>query len=85
LCEAGLKSVSVHGDVMIDGGPDSPFYNWIAESLRSVMPLVEAAGIATAAEIDIDTLPARLREEAVACNGSTPGAVMIGAHGRVAL
>lgn len=82
LREAGLKSVSVHGDVFMDGGPDSPFYSWVTESVRSVMPLIESTGLASAAEIDIDTLAGRLREETIACGGSTLGVIMIGSHAR---
>jgi ubiquinone/menaquinone biosynthesis C-methylase UbiE len=83
LQSAGLKSVAAHGDVMIDGGPDCPHYSWIAESTRSIMHLVESSGMATAEEIDIDTLAARLRQETLDCNGSTAGVLMVGAHGRV--
>ncbi len=34
--------------------------------LRSLLPLIERAGIATAAEIDIDTLAVRMHADAVA-------------------
>jgi hypothetical protein len=40
-------------------------YVVMAGTVRSLMPVMERAKIATAAEIDIDTLADRLREEAI--------------------
>jgi hypothetical protein len=47
------------------GGPDSPIYDYVAGTLRSLLPLAERIGIATAAEVDIDTLAERLRRETI--------------------
>ena len=41
-------------------------YGYVADVLRSLLPLIERTGIATAAQIDIDTLALRLREDAIA-------------------
>lgn len=41
-------------------------YQFVANSFRSILPLMEAYGIVTAEEVDIDTLPQRLRSEVVA-------------------
>ncbi len=49
------------------GGPASwAGYQFIANSFRSLIPLLEAYGIATAEEVDLDTLAERLRAEVVA-------------------
>ena len=49
------------------GGPeDWPGYEYLTNSFRSILPLIEAYGIATAEELDIETLPERLRAEVVA-------------------
>jgi hypothetical protein len=40
-------------------------YVVMAGAVKSLMPVMERAKIATAAEIDIDTLADRLREEAI--------------------
>jgi hypothetical protein len=48
----------------VEGGPDSPVYDYVADALRSLVPMAERLGVATAAEIDIDTVAERLREEA---------------------
>jgi len=53
----------------VEGGPESPVYDYMADTVRSLLPAIERAGIATAAEIDVDTLAERLRREAVA-NGA---------------
>lgn len=47
------------------GGPDTPAYGYIAETMRSLLPVAERLGVVTAAEADVDTLAARLREETV--------------------
>ncbi|RWK56898.1 hypothetical protein [Mesorhizobium sp.] len=46
-------------------GPDSPIYDYVAETLRSLLPMAEVVGAATAAEMRVDTLAERLRGEAV--------------------
>jgi SAM-dependent methyltransferase len=42
------------------GGPDSAAVTFIAESARSLLPVMERGGIATAEEVDIDTLRTRM-------------------------
>ena len=51
----------------------------MAQTVRSLLPLIEQTGVATAAEVGIDTLAARMREQAVAvecgrcaCPSSSP-------------
>jgi hypothetical protein len=52
----------------IEGGPDAAIYDYYADVLRSVLPVLEGAGVATAAEVEIDGMAERLRKEAVAQN-----------------
>ena len=48
------------------GGPEAwGGYQFVANSFRSILPLMEAYGIVTAEEVDIETLPQRLRGEVV--------------------
>jgi hypothetical protein len=68
---AGFRSVECRVEYPLDGGANSPYYEWIAESLRSILPRAEALGVLRAADVEIDTLAERLRKEAVA-NGSCP-------------
>jgi ubiquinone/menaquinone biosynthesis C-methylase UbiE len=80
--EAGLDTPKCLAECPIEGGPDSVFYEWVAETIRSVLPRMEALGLATAAEIDVDTLAARLRDEALSLRGCIVGATMIGVFAR---
>jgi len=57
-------------------------YEWIAETVRSLLPRLEALGMTTAAEVDIDTLAQRLRQEAIEKRGVMMGPLMIGAFAR---
>lgn len=74
MTEAGLQQPTCRMECLVDGGPDSPFYEWFAETVRSVVPKLEALGIATAAELDLDTLTERLREQALSLRSCVPAA-----------
>jgi ubiquinone/menaquinone biosynthesis C-methylase UbiE len=54
------------GTTRIESGPDSIVYQFAAQTLFSLLPAMERFGIATAAEVGIDTLAERLRAEAIA-------------------
>ena len=64
--DAGLPAPQLRLEGRLGGGPDTGVYNTLAEVLRTLIPLIERARLATAAEIDIDTLEDRMRTEAVA-------------------
>lgn len=74
--DAGLPAPRMESNAPM-GGPDWGGYEYFVETLRSLMPLVEKFGIATAEEVGIDTLAERLCEEAVASGGvfKTPDVV----------
>lgn len=46
-------------------GPTFPAYEHLVQALRSLLPMIEKHRIASAAEIDIETLAKRLREDAI--------------------
>jgi hypothetical protein len=56
-------------DTLVGGGPDFAGYRYLADVIRSILPLMERFGVATAAEVNIDTLADRLREEVVRGGG----------------
>jgi ubiquinone/menaquinone biosynthesis C-methylase UbiE len=62
---AGLPAPQLNFAAVIGGGPDSPIYDYMAETIRSLLPMAERVGVATAAEVQIDALAERLRLEAV--------------------
>lgn len=66
----------------IDGGPHSPVYKWVAETMCSLLSRMEALGITTAMTADIDTLEERLRREALETRGFAVVGPMIGAFAR---
>jgi ubiquinone/menaquinone biosynthesis C-methylase UbiE len=80
--EAGLPPPECRLECVMDGGPYSPVYEWLAETVRSLMPRMEALGIINAQAVDSDTLSQRLREEAMAKRGDVIAPSMIGAFTR---
>ena len=64
--DAGLPEPTLHFEAPMGGPEDWPGYEYLTNSFRSILPLIEAYGIATAEELDIDTLAERLRAEVVA-------------------
>ena len=60
--EAGLRASTVDACLTAEG-PDTPVYAYIAETIRSLLPTILALDLATAAEVDIETLADRLRRK----------------------
>lgn len=68
LYRSGLPAPSLLGMRHIETGPDSPLYEYIAHTVRSLLPLIVRTGVATKDQVGIDTLAARLRQQVVAAN-----------------
>lgn len=79
---AGLAGVQSRAEFLLDGGPACLYYEWVAETVRSLLPKLEALGIATAGELDIETLSERLRQEAVSVGGCIASPIVVGTFGR---
>jgi 2-polyprenyl-3-methyl-5-hydroxy-6-metoxy-1,4-benzoquinol methylase len=62
---AGLPPPEMTAITLVGFGPSWEGYEYITSVVRSLVPLMERSGIASAAEIDIDTLADRLREDAI--------------------
>jgi SAM-dependent methyltransferase len=67
--EAGLPEPRMELNAPVGGGPRWGGYEFAAGTLRTLLPLVERFGMATAEEVGVDTLAERLREEMVASGG----------------
>jgi SAM-dependent methyltransferase len=80
--DAGLPAPETLQGARVESGPDSPVYAWMAQTARTLLPLMERTGVASAAEVGIDTLAARLREEAVALDATIVPPPLIGAWTR---
>ncbi len=72
--DAGLGRPTLLCEVPVDGGPASPFYDWLALTARSMLPVIEKVSGVGAAALDLDTLADRLREEALARRAIATGA-----------
>jgi len=83
LVDAGFSSPECRVEYPMDGGADSPFYEWIAESFRSILPRAAALGLVPSEEVvGIDSLARRLKEEAISHGGCVPGPAMVGCFAR---
>ncbi len=63
---ADLPALNMIAATQVACGPTSPGYEYMVGVLRSLLPLIKRSGVANVAEIGIDTLAARLRDDAVA-------------------
>lgn len=82
LLEAGFWAPDCRAEYPMDGCPDSPFYEWIVESFRSIAPRAVAVGFVKEFEFDINALEQQLRQEAASRNASIPGPTMVGCFAR---
>ncbi len=80
---AGLPTPQMELAAGVGGGPDWAGYEYAAETLRSVLPLVLKFGLATAEEVDIDTFADRLRAETLASGGVVKTPDLVGAWVRI--
>lgn len=79
---AGLPDPQIRLEAGLGGGQDWAGYEAIVAPLRSMLPQIIEYGIATAAEVDIETFAARLREETVGQQGILAGALTFSAWSR---
>jgi ubiquinone/menaquinone biosynthesis C-methylase UbiE len=79
---AGLPTPEMVTSAPLIRGADPGPYEWAAETLRSMLPLTEKLGIATAHEMDIDSLASRLRAETLAADGVVRAADLVGTWAR---
>ena len=66
--QAGLPCPQMVSAQLVHCGPEATGYEHATQVLRNLLPTIERNRIATVAEIEIDTLANRLREDAVARN-----------------
>lgn len=62
---AGFLEPKLHADTFVGGGGEWVGYNHMVGLVRSLLPLIESEGIADPAEVAVDTLADRLRDEAL--------------------
>ena len=62
---AGLPAPQLHMDLVVCSRSNDLPCDVQAEVIRSILPLLERFGIATAAEVEVETLAQRLRQETI--------------------
>lgn len=67
--EAGLPSPELRGRTLMAGGQAAPVWFWV-NIIRGLIPAMEQLGVATATEVDLETLGARLAAELAASEGA---------------
>ncbi|WP_029215056.1 class I SAM-dependent methyltransferase [Kallotenue papyrolyticum] len=75
--QAGLPGAQTIAMARYESGTDSAIYAWIEQLTRTLLPLMQQTGIATAEAVQVDTLAERMRQEAVekGCTLVTPSLV----------
>ena len=82
--DAGLPAPELMVEAPAGGGPDWPGYEYVAETLRSLLPALERMTGLDPAEVEIDTLERRLREDVVNHSAIQFLPIMFGAWTRTA-
>jgi SAM-dependent methyltransferase len=82
--EAGLSTPRMILGARVEEGPDSPIYDQVTQVTRSLLPVMERTGVASAKEVSVDSLADRLRAEAAVLGATLVSPLMIGAWARTA-
>lgn len=82
--DAGLPAPELRLEAPMGGGPDWPGYEYTAETLRSLMPVLQRLVDVDPSTLDVDSLAERLRAEAVEHRAVEILPVVIGAWTRKA-
>jgi ubiquinone/menaquinone biosynthesis C-methylase UbiE len=77
--DCGLPRPSMRMDALVSGQEDSSVYKLLAEAVRTLVPTLEKLNIASAAEVQIDSLADRMCKEVVAKRGVAMSYGLVGA------
>jgi 2-polyprenyl-3-methyl-5-hydroxy-6-metoxy-1,4-benzoquinol methylase len=83
LREAGFSNPQSSAACLLEGGPETDFYEWLAETVLSVLPALEKLGLAGVVG-EPDTLAQRLRDELLAARASLTSPLIVSAFARKA-
>ena len=81
---AGLPAPMLSAQAAIGAGPEHPLYAHIAGFMRTLLPTMESLDVATAGQVEIETLEQRLADEVVAAEATLVWVSLIGAASRIA-
>jgi ubiquinone/menaquinone biosynthesis C-methylase UbiE len=80
--QAGLPEPQMISGGRVEGSAQSQIYEWLAETVRSLLPMIEKTGVATKDEVAIDTLADRLRAEVADKGAVAHSPIFVGAWTR---
>lgn len=80
--DSRLPSPKMRMDAIVSGQEDSSVYKLLAEAVRSLVPTLEKLNIASTAQVQIDSLADRMREEVAAKRGVAISYGLVGAWSR---
>ncbi|MFN2502723.1 MAG: class I SAM-dependent methyltransferase [Acidimicrobiales bacterium] len=80
--DAGLPTPKMQMHIALASSDDDPGYAWWAHTMRSILPFIEALGVATAEMVGVDTLAERLRQQVAACNAVVGWCPVVSASAR---
>jgi 2-polyprenyl-3-methyl-5-hydroxy-6-metoxy-1,4-benzoquinol methylase len=63
FASAGLAAPKLTLEMLVDCSPDSKICQFVADTVRSLLPRLEQLGITASARVQVDTLAERLRQE----------------------
>ena len=79
---AGLPEPQMISGGRVEGNPRSAIFEWIAQTVRSLLPMIEKTGVATKDEVGIDTLADRLRAATIEKSAVVHSPIFVGAWAR---
>jgi SAM-dependent methyltransferase len=80
--DAGLPNPQLRLDAPVGGGENWSGYAYVADTVRSLLPMLEQMGLVSAEDVDIETLADRLRAEALGQRGVQMLPIVMGAWAR---
>jgi SAM-dependent methyltransferase len=80
--DAGLPEPALAVEARVEGGADAPIVRYTIDSVRSLLPAAQRAGITTIVESDLPVLEARLRREAAAAGAVLTSPLIVSASCR---
>jgi ubiquinone/menaquinone biosynthesis C-methylase UbiE len=80
--EVGLPAPQMRYEAVLAGGPESPIYEFYADVVRALLPMLMKFDIATAEDVGIETLADRMQAEIVRQNGVARSPALVAAWAR---
>lgn len=77
--DSGLPVPTMRMDTLVSGHEDSPVYILMAEAMRTLMPTLEKLNIASASQVEVESLADRMRKEVAEKRGVVMSYGLVGA------